>query len=76
MPDMRYTTIAAVVLVFVAAAVVVRFATRSSTALLGALDIVGAENRDAVHARAQAADSRADACSPTAARRWRASRWR
>jgi moderate conductance mechanosensitive channel len=53
MPSLRYTTIAAVLLAFVAAAVIVRIAQATIHRLLDALDIVGQENRDAVHARAR-----------------------
>ena len=52
MPD-RYTTVAAVVLAFAVAALVVRVAHAVIHRALDALDIVGAENRAAVHARAQ-----------------------
>ena len=54
MPAIRYTTVGAVVLAFILAAVGrARRAARSSSRLLDALDIVGAENREAVHARAR-----------------------
>ena len=53
MPDLRYPTIAAVVFVFVAAAVIVRVLHAIVHRVLNALDIVGAENRAAVHARAK-----------------------
>ena len=53
MPRVRYTTIAVVVLAFVIAAVVVRIAHAVVHRLLGALEIVGSENRAAVHARAK-----------------------
>ena len=53
MPDIRYTTIAAVALLFVLAAVVARVGHAVIQRVLTALDIVGAENRDAVHARAR-----------------------
>jgi moderate conductance mechanosensitive channel len=53
MPSIRYTTIGAVVLAFVLAAVVVRVANALVRRLLAALDVVGPENRAAVHARAQ-----------------------
>ena len=53
MPGIRYTTIAAVVLAFVAAAVAVRIAHALIHRLLDTLDIVGSENRAAVHARAR-----------------------
>ena len=49
----RYSTIAAVVLAFVAAAVVVRVAHAIVHRLLARLDIVGTENRVAIHARAR-----------------------
>jgi moderate conductance mechanosensitive channel len=50
-PPVRYTTIAAFVLAFVAAAIVVRVAHTLVDRFLNALEIVGAENRNAVHAR-------------------------
>ena len=53
MADNRYTTVAAVVLAFAVAALVVRVAHFVIHRVLDALDIVGAENRAAVHARAQ-----------------------
>ena len=53
MPDIRYTTIAAVALLFVLAAVVARVGHALIQRVLTALDIVGAENREAVHARAR-----------------------
>lgn len=53
MPDIRYTTIGAVVLVFVVAAAVARAAHAVIHRLLDALEIVGAENRAAVQARAR-----------------------
>jgi small-conductance mechanosensitive channel len=53
MPDIRYTTIAAVALLFVLAAVVSRVGHAVIQRVLTALDIVGAENREAVHARAR-----------------------
>ena len=53
MPAIRYTTIGVVVLAFVVAAVAVRIAHAVVHRLLGALEIVGSENRTAVHARAQ-----------------------
>ena len=53
MPDIRYTTVGAVVLAFILAAVVVRLARAVIHRLLDALDIVGAENRAAVHTRAR-----------------------
>jgi moderate conductance mechanosensitive channel len=51
--SVRYAVIAIVVLAFVAAAVLVRVANRIVQRMLGALEIVGVENRDAVHARAR-----------------------
>lgn len=51
--QIRYTVIAAILLAFVAAAILVRVAHRIIHRLLDALDIVGAENRAAVHARAK-----------------------
>jgi moderate conductance mechanosensitive channel len=53
MPDIRYTTIAAVAFLFVLAAVVARVGHAVIQRVLMALDIVGAENREAVHARAR-----------------------
>ena len=53
MPALRYQTIATIVIVFVAAAVVVRILHSVIHRALGALDIVGAENREAVQARAK-----------------------
>jgi small-conductance mechanosensitive channel len=53
MPDNRYTTVGAVVLAFVVAAIVVRVAHAFIHRALDALDIVGASNRAAVHARAR-----------------------
>ena len=53
MPGSRYATVGAVVLAFVLAAVVARVAHAVIHRLLEALDIVGAENREMVHARAQ-----------------------
>jgi small-conductance mechanosensitive channel len=53
MPDIRYTTIGAVVLAFILAAVVARVARWIIHRLLGALDIAGTENRAVVHARAR-----------------------
>jgi small conductance mechanosensitive channel len=52
-PALRYTTIAAVVFAFVVAAVVARVAHAIVHRLLDALDFVDAENRAAVHRRAQ-----------------------
>jgi small-conductance mechanosensitive channel len=51
--QVRYTVIAAVLFAFVAAAVLVRVAHRVIHRLLDALEIVGSENRAAVHARAK-----------------------
>jgi hypothetical protein len=53
MPQIRPATVGAVVLAFVVAALVVRVAHSLIHRALNALDIVGAENRAAVHARAQ-----------------------
>jgi small-conductance mechanosensitive channel len=53
MSPIRYTTVGAVLLAFVLAAVVARVAHAVIHRLLDALDIVGAENRAAVHARAR-----------------------
>jgi small-conductance mechanosensitive channel len=53
MPDNRYSTVAAIVLAFAVAAIVVRVAHAVIHRALDALDIVGADNRAAVHARAQ-----------------------
>jgi small-conductance mechanosensitive channel len=53
MPDIHYTTIGAMVLAFVVAATVVRVAHVVVHRVLGALDIVGAEDRAAVHERAK-----------------------
>src|SRR6476661_650891 len=53
MPALRYTTIGVIVLAFVVAAVAVRIAHAVVHRLLGALEIVGSENRTAVQARAQ-----------------------
>lgn len=50
--DIRYTVVAAFVLAFLAAAILVRIAHRAVHRLLDALDIVGTENRAAVHSRA------------------------
>ncbi len=52
-PSIRYTTVAAVVFAFVMAAVVVRIAHAIVHRLLDALDIIDADNRAAVHARAK-----------------------
>jgi len=53
MPPVRYTTVAAVVAAFLIAAVAVRVAHAIVHRALSGLDIVGPENRTAVHARAQ-----------------------
>jgi small conductance mechanosensitive channel len=53
MTDIRYATIGAVVLAFVVAAIVVRVAHVIVHRVLGALDIVSAENRAAVQQRAR-----------------------
>src|SRR2546425_5588258 len=53
MPDVRYTTIAAIVLLFVLAAVAVRVVQTIVRRVLDALDIVSSENRAAVQARAR-----------------------
>ena len=53
MPPVRYTTVGAVVLAFVIAAVAVRVAHAIVHRALDTLDIVGSENRTAVHARAR-----------------------
>ena len=53
MPSIRYTTIGAILLAFVVAAVVVGVAHVVVRRVLGALDIVGAENREAVQKRAR-----------------------
>jgi small conductance mechanosensitive channel len=53
MSEIRYTTVAAVVLSFVLAAIAVRVAHAIVRRLLDALDIVGADNRAVVHARAR-----------------------
>src|SRR5436190_21969980 len=53
MQPIHYVTVGAIVLAFVVAAVVVRVAQAIIHRLLDALDIVGAENREAVHARAR-----------------------
>ena len=53
MPGIRYATIGTVVLAFLVAAIVVRLAHLVVHRVLAALDIVGAENRAAVHARAR-----------------------
>jgi small conductance mechanosensitive channel len=53
MPDIRYTTVGAVVLAFILAAAVARVARSVIHRLLTALDIAGSENREMVHARAR-----------------------
>jgi moderate conductance mechanosensitive channel len=53
MIDIRYATVGAVVLAFILAAVVARASHAVIHRILKALDIVGAENREAVHARAR-----------------------
>ncbi len=53
MPAIRYATIGAIILAFVVAAVVVRVARAVIHRALDALDVVGAENRLAVDARAK-----------------------
>src|SRR5215831_16393002 len=53
MPPIHYPTVAAVVLAFIAAAVVVRIAHVIVHHALDALDIVGSEQRAALHARGQ-----------------------
>lgn len=53
MSSAHYTTLGAVVFAFLVAAVVVRVAHAIVNRLLNALDIVGTEQRDAVHARAR-----------------------
>jgi small conductance mechanosensitive channel len=53
MPQIRPSTVGAILLAFIVAAIVVRVAHVLIQRVLGALDIVGAENRAAVHARAQ-----------------------
>src|SRR5258706_10125290 len=53
MPAFRYTTVGVVVLAFVVAAVTVRIAHAVIHRVLNALDIVGADNRTAVQARAR-----------------------
>src|SRR6266705_303326 len=53
MPSIRFATIGAVLLAFVVAAVVVGVAHALVRRTLEALDIVGAENREAVQARAR-----------------------
>jgi moderate conductance mechanosensitive channel len=53
MPSLRYSTLAVVVVAFIVAALVVRLAHAIVHRVLDALDIVGTENRAAVHARAK-----------------------
>ena len=53
MADVRYATAAAIVIVFVVAAVAVRVVQVTVRRALDALDIVSSENRAAVHARAK-----------------------
>jgi moderate conductance mechanosensitive channel len=53
MPDIRYTTVGAVVFAFILAAVAARVARSVIHRLLKALDIGAAENRELVHARAR-----------------------
>ncbi len=53
MIPIRYTTAGVIVLAFILAAVLVRIAQVVVRRVLDALDIVGRENRDAVHARAR-----------------------
>jgi moderate conductance mechanosensitive channel len=53
MSSVHYVTIGAVLLAFTAAAIVVRIARALVHRMLGGLDIVGADNRAAVHARAK-----------------------
>jgi moderate conductance mechanosensitive channel len=53
MPSLRYPTLAAVVAAFLIAGLVVRIAHAIVHRLLDALEIVGTENRAAVHARAK-----------------------
>ena len=53
MPPIHYPTVGAVVLAFLIAAIIVRVARAMVHRLLGGLDIVSSENRDAVHARAR-----------------------
>jgi small conductance mechanosensitive channel len=53
MTALPYAPVIAVVIAFVAAAVVVRLARKIIRGLLGRLEIVGAENREVVHARAK-----------------------
>jgi small conductance mechanosensitive channel len=53
MPPIHYPTVGAVVLAFLIAAVMVRVARAVVHRLLGRLDMVSPENREAVHARAR-----------------------
>jgi len=53
MPPIPYAPVVAVIIAFVAAALVVRVARAIIHRLLGRLEIVGAENREAIHARAK-----------------------
>jgi moderate conductance mechanosensitive channel len=53
MPSIRYTTVVAVVVAFAVAALVVRVGHAIIHRFLGALEVAGAENRAAVHARAR-----------------------
>src|SRR5437870_5396995 len=53
MPTFRYAPVAAVVLAFIAAAIVVRVAHAAIHRLTNALDIVGSEDHAVVHARAK-----------------------
>jgi small-conductance mechanosensitive channel len=53
MPSIPIAPVAAIVIAFVAAAIVVRIARSIIHRLLGRLEIVGADNREAVHARAK-----------------------
>jgi small conductance mechanosensitive channel len=53
MPTIYYTTIALVVVAFVAAAVIVRVLNTVVHRTLNTLEIIGSENREAVHARAK-----------------------
>jgi small-conductance mechanosensitive channel len=52
-PSIRYTTVAAILLAFAVAALVVRLAHAVIHRVLDALDVVSAEDRAAVHARAE-----------------------
>src|SRR5207247_7694117 len=53
MPSFRYSALAAVVAAFIVAGLVVRIAHALVHRVLDALEIVGTENRAAVHARAK-----------------------